>query len=71
MVHIMMLCVVVSHFWPFRPHLFLKVFFRFASISSEFSFPTKSPAEVLYSALNELEKVVSRLKGVGFFVRHL
>ena len=51
--------------------IFESFFFQFASISSKFIFPTKFPTQVLYSAMNELEKVVSRLKEVGFFVRHL
>ena len=44
---------------------------RLAIISSKYSFPTKSPEEALPSALNKLKEVLSRIKELGSFVRHL
>ena len=43
---------------------------RLAMISSKYRFPTKSTEEVLFSALNKLEEVVSWIKELSF-VRHI
>ena len=38
---------------------------RLAMISSKYSFPTKSPEEVLHSALNKLGEVIRRIRKLG------
>ena len=51
--------------------LIFEVSVRLAMISSKYSIATKSPEEVLHPALNKLEEVVSRIKELRLFVRHL
>ena len=44
---------------------------RLAMTSAKYNFPTKSPQEVLHSALNKLEEVVTGIKELVLFYRYL